>query len=424
MFWSFRRLGQGVFVFFLLSLPPTAAGAEYTLRPGDVLEVNLVGFPDFRQRLPVEIDGTIALPLAGQINLGGMSLSQGRSEIVGALSKKVYQPAVGREPQHLILPNEIFVLVAEYRPVYVSGYVARSGAYPFRPGVTVRQVIALAGGYGVAQNPRVDPNTQLTDLRAEYESLSAEYALDQARISRIRGELELARENPSSGNGPNTASLLWKELKQTEIEYMDARVADRQQDRVALQTAVAKADSQLEALGEKKKKDQESLEADNEELDTVRQLFRRGITANARLSEARRATVLSSDQLLQTIVQITNAERQRGEYLRQINKIEDQAKVENWRDLQQANVHLAQVKARMRSTNEKLLSLGMSGKATDARTDPAYTLTVIREFVTAAQQIAADEDFQLMPGDVVQIGLLDGSETEKPSTPKAASRTE
>jgi polysaccharide export outer membrane protein len=424
MFWSFRRLGQGVFVFFLLSLPPTAAGAEYTLRPGDVLEVNLVGFPDFRQRLPVEIDGTIALPLAGQINLGGMSLSQGRSEIVGALSKKVYQPAVGREPQHLILPNEIFVLVAEYRPVYVSGYVARSGAYPFRPGVTVRQVIALAGGYGVAQNPRVDPNTQLTDLRAEYESLSAEYALDQARISRIRGELELARENPSSGNGPNTASLLWKELKQTEIEYMDARVADRQQDRVALQTAVAKADSQLEALGEKKKKDQESLEADNEELDTVRQLFRRGITANARLSEARRATVLSSDQLLQTIVQITNAERQRGEYLRQINKIEDQAKVENWRDLQQANVHLAQVKARMRSTNEKLLSLGMSGKATDARTDPAYTLTVIRESVTAAQQIAADEDFQLMPGDVVQIGLLDGSETEKPSTPKAASRTE
>jgi polysaccharide export outer membrane protein len=424
MFWSFRRLGQGVFVFFLLSLPPTAAGAEYTLRPGDVLEVNLVGFPDFRQRLPVEIDGTIALPLAGQINLGGMSLSQGRSEIVGALSKKVYQPAVGREPQHLILPNEIFVLVAEYRPVYVSGYVARSGAYPFRPGVTVRQVIALAGGYGVAQNPRVDPNTQLTDLRAEYESLSAEYALDQARISRIRGELELARENPSSGNGPNTASLLWKELKQTEIEYMDARVADRQQDRVALQTAVAKADSQLEALGEKKKKDQESLEADNEELDTVRQLFRRGITANARLSEARRATVLSSDQLLQTIVQITNAERQRGEYLRQINKIEDQAKVENWRDLQQANVHLAQVKARMRSTNEKLLSLGMSGKATDARTDPAYTLTVIRESVTAAQQIAADEDFQLMPGDVVQIGLLDGSETEKPLTPKAASRTE
>jgi polysaccharide biosynthesis/export protein len=121
-----------------LVLVPATGHAEYKLQAGDTLEVSISGIPDGRQRAPIGVDGEIALPLVGQVKVAGLSLSEAREKITQDLSNNVYRQTSpdGREISKLILPADIVVTAVEYRPIYVSGDVAKPGEFPFRPGMT------------------------------------------------------------------------------------------------------------------------------------------------------------------------------------------------------------------------------------------------------------------------------------------------
>ena len=49
------------------------------------------------------------------------------------------------------------------------------------------------------------------------------------------------------------------------------------------------------------------------------------------------------------MVQISNTERQRGDYIRQLEKIDSQSRIDAWRELQDANLRLSQIAARVES---------------------------------------------------------------------------
>ncbi|EDM64730.1 putative polysaccharide export-related protein, partial [Moritella sp. PE36] len=51
----------------------------------------------------------------------------------------------GLKGDYLVNPN-VYVHVVEYRPFYIHGEVQKPGGYPYQPGLTVNQAIALAGG--------------------------------------------------------------------------------------------------------------------------------------------------------------------------------------------------------------------------------------------------------------------------------------
>lgn len=385
----------------LTSISGTSALAEYRLEPGDVLDLALVGSPDFHQRMPIEIDGTVTVPLVGQMKVADLTVAETRTLLTRALSNKIYEPPAPPGSRRLILPSEIAVTVAEYRPVYVSGYVAKPGGYPFRPGMTVRQAIALAGGFGPVQDPRVDAAAQIYDLRAQREALTFEYAAAQDRISRLRKELGLTPLQTPAGRAVSLPGPTLNQIKENNSQLLQALSLDRQNDKQSYRTAVQRADMQIKALLEKKQKDEEGVKADNQELDAVRSLFSRGITANARLSEARRAALLSSDQLLQTVVEISNVERQKGDYLRQIDKIESQAKIDDWRDLQQAGLQFVQTATRLKSTEDRLAGLG----AHQISGGQSMQLSVMRYSDGHANELKADDDLQLAPGDVVTVRM-------------------
>ena len=281
-----------------LVLMPISAGTQYKLQSGDTVEISLAGVPDFKQRSPIGLGGTIILPLAGQIRINGLSVSEARAAIARDLSNKVYRrsTADGREIPHLILADEIVVTVVEYRPIYVNGDVVKPGEYTFRPGMTVRQAIAIAGG------------------------------CDLIRLQ---------------GTGPFPAV-----------------------DKAFLQEATRKMDFQLATLTEKKKQDEEGYQADAVDFAKIRELLQKGLTQNTRLSDARRAVLLSSDQLLQTMVSLSNAEQQRAEFARQLKKIE--------------------------------LVLGSGGRP---------DITVYRKAEDGPQQLSANEELELVPGDVVDVAL-------------------
>ncbi len=391
----------------LLLFPKGVFGGEYRLQPGDTLDVLITGVPDFRQHSPIGSEGNIGLPLAGQIKVSDLSLPQARAAIAAELSNKLYRQYTtdGREISHLILGDEVVVTVSEYVPVFVNGDVAKPGAYAFRPGMTVRQAVVIAGGYDAARLQAVDPALQAADLLAEYRTLNLQYAAEQARAWRLRAELDNKPVAHKVDEAPLPDEPPGGDLTKGETKQLEARKADRESSKALLQEAIAKATLQLGILAEKKAKDEEGNQADVADFNTVRDLFRKGLAQITRLSESRRAALLSSEQLLQTVVETSNVERQRDEYARQLDKIDSQARIDNLQELQKSNLLLAQIAVRLKSTSDKLMHLGLLkpqlGQGSGARPE----ITIYRKGEKGPLQTAADEDLELVPGDVVGVKL-------------------
>lgn len=386
-----------------IALIPTAALADYKLQPGDTLEVSVPGIPDFRQRLLIGVDGEVNLALVGTVQVSGLSIQQAQDIIAGSLTSKQYRQgtADGREITHLIQADQVFVSLAEYRPIYVYGDVARPGEYIFRPGMTVRQAVAVAGGYSAAQVRIANPLMEAADFRSEYKALWAQFATEQARIWRLR--TELGEEVEHVENVPVPEALA-ERLKQTATAHIEARLSDSEKDKELLRRAVEEINLQLGLLSEKKKKDEEGSKADTDDYESVRMLLQKGLAPTTRLSEARRAVLMSSTQLLDTIVQASNIERQRGEYVRQLNKIDSERRIAALGELQVAYMNLAQISARLEGTAQKLALTGQA-QSTLLIAAGRPEITVHREREQGAETLPGSEDLGLAPGDVVEVVL-------------------
>jgi polysaccharide export outer membrane protein len=402
-----------------LLLVSTPAIAEYKLQSGDTLEISVTSVPELKQRTAIGVDGEIALPLVGETKLAGLSLSEARAKITRDLSRKVYRQSTvdGREiPKLMILPEDIVVTAVEYRPICVNGDVARPGEQPFRPSMTVRHAIAIAGGYDLMQSRLTDPLLRAADFRSEYEALWAEFATQQARIWRLRTELGEQGVEYTAKKAPIPPAFV-KRLMQAETEHLRARLADREKDKELLQQAIKKADLQLNILTEKKSQDEKGNEADTADFQKVKELFEKGMTPTTRLSDARRAALLSSNQLLQTIVETSNLERQRGEFERQLEKIDSQSRIDAWRELQDANLRVAQITARLKSASEKLMYTGSLRSQLGRGAGEEARIAVYRKGENGPESLTANENTELMPGDIVEVALKTESLVDKLAIP-------
>lgn len=116
--------------------PRAAARDEYTIGPGDVLQVTVWQNADLTTRVTVRPDGMITLPLVGEIPTAGRRPTQVQEEITRRLTR------------FLTTPASVTVTAAEinsYR-LYVLGQVTNPGELRPRSAVKVLQALALAGG--------------------------------------------------------------------------------------------------------------------------------------------------------------------------------------------------------------------------------------------------------------------------------------
>src|SRR5687767_14879009 len=132
---SFARRTATLAVVLAALLLPGSASAAYRLGAGDVVEIAVFGLPDYNRRVTVNVDGDLSLPFLGEVRAAGMSLPELRVEL-----------ARGLEANGAVRNPQVTVQLVEHRPFYISGDVARPGAHAYRPGLTVRHAIALAGG--------------------------------------------------------------------------------------------------------------------------------------------------------------------------------------------------------------------------------------------------------------------------------------
>lgn len=108
----------------------------YRLGPGDDLRLVVFGFDQMANVYTVGDGGTISLPLLGTVEAAGQTPLQLEAAIAGKL--------LARE---LATKPSVSVQVVKYRPIYILGEVQKPGQYPYVPGMTVSNAVAIAGGY-------------------------------------------------------------------------------------------------------------------------------------------------------------------------------------------------------------------------------------------------------------------------------------
>ncbi|WP_164981288.1 polysaccharide biosynthesis/export family protein [Silvibacterium dinghuense] len=118
---------------------PHSSASQESLRigPGDLLAITVLREPEMDRKVRVRDSGEIDVPLAGQIQVMGLSPDEAGTAIAQRLEEAGYL----RHP-------EVSVLVQEYatQQVAVLGQVAHPGTYLLESPRTLLDVLAMAGG--------------------------------------------------------------------------------------------------------------------------------------------------------------------------------------------------------------------------------------------------------------------------------------
>ncbi len=424
-----------VAVVFLAAASISGARAEYRLSVGDVVDISIFGIPELRTHAKVNMDGEVSFPLIGETRVAGLTVPELRVQLQKRLVEEVLgQTATpGRSSLGRITPNEIVVELAEYRPVYISGDVVHSGEQPYRPGLTARQLISLAGGYDVS---RGKTGTDPADLRTEYAGLWVEYAREQAHVERLKAGLTPSPSSRSpqlaaAGSGrllevpasqgtasrfyekllvqlsgtPVSADLL-SQIARSETDQLAGAEADFAKERQYLTKAIADADNRLSFGGEQEQRTKSEIELSVSDMTKIRTLFDKGWANMERLASSRRDVFAARNQLLQTSVQVAQMKKEREELARKLDKLEDDRHLTFVRELEDANIKLTTVRNRLQSVGEKLAASGVQGNPHAMRQAGIKpSIIIFRKTNDIASQISGGEDASLLPGDVVEVML-------------------
>lgn len=147
--------------------PVPVLPSAYRLTPGDVLDITVQGHDDFRQTATINPDGTISYVGVGTIVAAGLTREQLTQALTKRLVRQVLRPRVN-----------VSVQQTHPRQVSMTGQgVHLPGVYDWRPGMTLLDAIAAAGG--VAQAPELTDALLINSRTAQADPIDLVKLIEQ-----------------------------------------------------------------------------------------------------------------------------------------------------------------------------------------------------------------------------------------------------
>jgi polysaccharide export outer membrane protein len=116
-------------------LPVRGSLGSYSLGPNDQVHVTVYNEATITGDYVVDGAGFVAIPVAGRIRAAGLTTEQLERRITSKLNGGILKDA------------RVTVQVGNYAPFYIRGEVKKPGEFPYKPGLTLGDAVALAGGY-------------------------------------------------------------------------------------------------------------------------------------------------------------------------------------------------------------------------------------------------------------------------------------
>jgi protein involved in polysaccharide export with SLBB domain len=385
------------------------ATSGYRLGPQDKLRLSVYEWRPSRDEVfewkalnteyVVNIAGRLAVPLIGEIAATGMTTSE--------LALQVGQKL--RERMGFATLPDVSVEIIQHRPFYVTGHVERAGEYPFRPGLTVLQAIAIAGGQQRSiEQGLLRLERETIAARGELQLYSMEIDVLLARTARLSAELkgESTITMPPAllerASETNIGLLLSQEelIHVTRMKAFDNQIA-------ALQKLSDQLGSEIESVTAQIAVHDKQVASMNRELGDIKGLVARGLSTVSRqnLLERAEAQLLGDRLRLESNLMKARQEMSRTEVA--ILELRNKRSTETATELRMAQQKLAEVGRRMETTDTLILESQMLAPLYAARlgTQSSLKYTIVRVRNGQALEIAATESFSVEPGDTVKVEM-------------------
>lgn len=291
--------------------------------------------------------GTISVPLVGEVKAGDRTPAELATKIADLLKERT---GLSKAP-------ETSVEVVRYPMIYVTGLVDRPSELEFRPGMTVMQAVAMAGGRERRTNP-AGGYSDMEQIRytGELNRMELEMMQLAARRARLRAEFTDSTkiEFPQALKVADGAAI--QQIVRDESTLFDARIEAmrRQLDSLAELGTLLK--NEIDVLDEKTAVQQRQIEIAQDELKGISKLVNdQTVTKSRQTSLERIVAELQSDKLdLQ--VAAMRAKQKLSETERDAVTLQGQRRTEAGRDLQMTEAAIEDLKLK-RSTTLQLLQI-------------------------------------------------------------------
>jgi polysaccharide export outer membrane protein len=117
-----------------------AAVVPYTLHANDQVHVQVYNEPTITGDYVVDGAGYLSIPVAGRVKAGGLTAEQLERRLIARLNSGILKDA------------RVNIQITNYAPFYIRGEVKKPGEFPYKPGLTIGDAVALAGGFTYRAN--------------------------------------------------------------------------------------------------------------------------------------------------------------------------------------------------------------------------------------------------------------------------------
>ena len=394
----------------LLSTTATFAFADgngYLVRPDTRLKVTVVEWVastgDYKEwtalngEFSVTPAGSIFIPMIGQLPVEDKTVDQ-ISEMIGANLKRITGLATAPTAS---------VEVIKYPMIYVSGAVERAGEFEFKPGLTVKQAMAMAGGrerrsspqgeYSDAEQIRYAGDLGRLDLQLKH--FMAKRARLMAEFSG-KDKIEFPPEIAAGSQDPIISQILQSE---TALFTARADALNRaQQSASELETLLT---NEIAVLDEKMTTQDRQVSIAQDELSDISKLVDTKILTTSRKTSLERTVADMQSGKLDMVVASMQAKQKLSETKRDAETLKTQRTTEAGQELQTTEADIEDTKLKRATTLQLLqisgasLSRYQSLKAVDLQ-PLEYWLTRAGDVSTTSE---VSENEELQPGDVLEV---------------------
>jgi protein involved in polysaccharide export with SLBB domain len=342
--------------------------------------------------------GRISLPLIGEVAAAGLTVND--------LAKSIGQRLQSR--MGLNDAPDIAVEVSKFRPFYLVGAVEKPGEYAYRPGMTVLQALAVAGGVTRTGDNGGRIEREVIQARGDIEMFTYEFNSLLARRARLDAEVK-GGDQPlfpaallqKASTVDSVGTLLRQEdnIFRSRRELFDNQVATLEQLTRYLQ-------AQSKSLEEQIKNHEDQMALVQKELDGVASLVKKGYSTESRkLGLERNATQLQGDRLrLQDGLLRVNGELSRTNIaLLDLHSKRITEATADLRDVQsklEAIAHRSDVAEQLLYESEAIAPMLIAERVRAGKRLPVYS--IVRAI---GGEVSATEQTQIEPGDTIKVEM-------------------
>lgn len=367
------------------AVPISAKSADYLLGRGDTVEVTVTAGAQAVRRAQIGVNGSISMPLLGDVQISGLSPSNAALKIATLYrERKIYDQV------------EAMVDVTAYRPVFVSGAVAKPGPYEFRPGMTIRQLVAMAGD----QEPVGQTEGQIPAvLRHEYNEANTRFVSSQIRSARLRAELDGKLRFDETELDVGDADLAqFAKVIESERSQMEGSVANNVREQDHLSRSVVQIKEQILAIEGKIVDEAASVELAQADLDRLKSAFSKGIIAAPRLGDTQQAVALSKIRYAESIARLAETRRLLADTERRAERLKAEYRLNVLEALKQQSIEVERTRSAVMAARAKL----DRAKVSPLQITPTELVVSVHPAEAKGFRIV-DHDAELLAGDTVSI---------------------